>query len=142
MIVLIHGALGAACGMMFRRPGPTVAAAFISHFVVDAICHDEPIDESNDLRLDVIALDGLLLGLAMVLVAKRQGPFSAQSLGALAASLPDAEHLLGGRRGLLEPPVHSVFPHAIWPSRRISLGRQFLIGVAAWLALLKCRSSA
>ena len=142
MIALIHGALGAACGMMLCRPGPTVAAAFISHFLVDAIGHDEPIDENKYLRLNLIALDGLLLGLALVFVARRQGPLSAQSIGALAATLPDAEHFLGRRWRTLEPGIHAVFPHAVWPSKRLSLRRQFLIGAVAWLALLACSSGA
>ncbi len=142
MIALIHGALGAACGMMLRRPAPTVAAALTSHFMVDAISHDEPFDENNHLRPDLIALDGLLLGLALVFVGRRYGLFSPETLGALAASLPDAEHLLPGRQTAPVPAVHAMFPHAVWPSKRISLRRQFLIGVAAWLAILSCASSA
>ena len=137
MIALIHGALGAACGTMLRRPAPTITAALISHFFVDAISHEEPFDEREDPRPVLIALDGLLLGLALVFVARRHGPVSPQSLGALASSLPDAEHLLRRRKGVRRSPVHGIFPHAIWPSKGISLRRQFVIGAVAWLALLK-----
>ncbi len=74
MIALIHGAVGASCAMVFRRRREGVAAALISHFVVDSIRHDEPFDENHKMRLNLIVLDGLLLGLALVLVGRRQGP--------------------------------------------------------------------
>lgn len=135
MIASIHGALGVTCGMILRRPGLAVAASLISHFLVDAIAHDEPFDEDKNLRLDLMALDGLLLALALVLVGKRYGPLSPQCLAALAGALPDAEHLLRRRKAVGKSTVHGQFPHAIWPSRQIGLRNQFLIGAAAWLAL-------
>ena len=122
--------------MVFRRRREAVTAALISHFVVDTIRHDEPFDESHEMRLDLIALDGLLLGLALVLVGKRHGPLSPQFLGALAGALPDAEHLLLRPTQEHAPKVHTQFPHAVWPSKPIGLRRQFLIGAVTWLALL------
>lgn len=138
MIALIHGALGATCGMLLRRRSPTVAAALISHLVVDAINHDEPTDGSGNLRLDVVALDGLLLGLALLVLSRRHGVFSPQTVGALAACLPDLEHLLPrpcmrGRSGRHEP-----FPHARWPSHKLNIWAQFAVGAVAWIALLSC----
>ncbi len=137
VIELVHGALGATCGALLKCRPPTVAAAFISHLVLDAINHDEPLDENQRLRLDVVALDSLLLGAALVLLARRRGITSAESLGAIVGCLPDAEHFLHRlRRTRSGWAVHGPFPHAEWPSRGISVWWQFAIGVAAWLPLL------
>ena len=137
VIELVHGALGAACGALLKCRPPTVAAAFISHLVLDAINHDEPLDQNQRLRLDVVALDSVLLGAAFVLLVKGRGITSAESLGAIVGCLPDAEHLLRRwRRTRSGWAVHSPFPHADWPSRGVSVWWQFAIGAAAWLALL------
>jgi hypothetical protein len=130
MIGLVHGAVGATCGSLLRRRGPTVAVAFLSHMVVDAIRHEEPLDERGRLRLGVLALDGVLLGLAWLVVRARHGAFSPQSLGAVVACLPDVDYFLLGSV------VHKPFPHGRWPSRRMGVWWQFSIGVVAWLALL------
>lgn len=137
MIELVHGALGAACGALLKRRPSTVAAALISHLVVDVINHDEPLDDDQKLRPDVVALDAVLLGAALVLLARRRGITSAESVGAIAGCLPDAEHFLHRlRRTRSGWAVHGPFPHAEWPSRGIGVRWQFAIGVAAWLALL------
>ncbi len=136
MIALIHGAVGAACGSFIRRPGATVAAALISHFLLDAFRHEEPFDENERLRVDLIALDGLLLGLALMFVGRRYGLLSPQALGALAGPLPDGEHLIFRPRSMKRSKIHKHFPHAVWPARAVNLRRQFLIGAVAWLALL------
>ena len=138
MIALLHGALGATCGMLTRRRSPTVAAALISHLAVDAINHDEPTDGGGNLRLDVVALDGLLLGLALLVLTKRWGVLSPESVGALAACLPDLQHLLPrpcmrGRSGR-----HGPFPHARWPSQKLAVWSQFAVGALGWVALLSC----
>jgi hypothetical protein len=130
MIGLVHGAVGATCGSLLRRPGPTVAAALLSHMVVDAVRHEEPLDERGRLRLGVLALDGALLGLAWLVVRGRHGAFSPQSLGAVVACLPDLDYFLLGSG------VHRPFPHGRWPCRKIGVWWQFSIGVVAWLALL------
>jgi hypothetical protein len=130
MIGLVHGAVGAGCGSLLRRPAPTLAAALLSHMVVDAIRHEEPLDESGRLRPAVLALDAALLGLAWLALCARHGVFSPQSIGAVAACVPDVEHFLLGSA------VHKPFPHGRWPARRIGIWWQFSIGIAAWLALL------
>ena len=135
MIASVHGAVGAACGSLLRRRGPTVAAALLSHMVVDAIRHEEPLDEQGRLRLGVLAMDGTLLGLAWLIVRARHGAFSSQSLGAVVACLPDVDFFLTGSA------VHKPFPHGRWPSRKVGIWWQFSIGVAAWLALFACRSA-
>ncbi len=142
MIALIHGALGATCGALFKRRPPTVAVALISHLAVDAINHEEPTDGSGNLQLHVVALDGLLLGLALLVLSRRHGVFSPESVGALAACLPDLEHLLPrpcmrGRSGRHEP-----FPHARWPSQRLNVWSQFAVGALGWIALLGRRHPA
>ena len=139
MIALIHGALGATCGILLRRRAPTVTAALISHLAVDAINHDEPTDGCGSLRLDVLALDGLLLGLALLALSRRYGVFSPQTVGAVAACMPDLEHLLRrlcpcGRSGRHEP-----FPHARWPSQKLNVRSQFIISALGWIALLRLR---
>jgi len=135
MIALVHGAVGATCGSLLRRRGPTVAVALLSHMVVDAIKHEEPLDGRRRLRLAVLVLDGILLGAAWLVVRARHGAFSPQSLGAVAACLPDVDFFLTGSA------VHKPFPHGRWPSRRIGIWWQFSIGVVAWLALFTCDSA-
>jgi hypothetical protein len=121
--------------MVTRRPGQAVAASLILHFMVDAINHTEPFDENKNLRLDLFALDGLLLALGLAVVAKRFGPLSPPCLGALAGALPDTEHVARRRLAFVESTVHGHLPHGVWPSKPIGLRHQFLAGAAAWLAL-------
>jgi len=136
MIVLLHGAVGAACGIALRRRLPAVAVALMSHYALDAIGHDEPLDESGGLLPDVLAVDAALLGLALLATAAGRGIASPETLGAVAACLPDVEPLL--RKRLMWPRggTHGSFPHGRWPSRKLSLRGQFAAGVAAWLAVL------
>ena len=136
MIALIHGALGATCGVLLKRRPPTVATALISHLIVDAINHDEPFDKKGSLRLDLVALDALLLGAAFLLLTRRYGIISAESLAAVAGCLPDAEHFLHRRRTQSGWAAHGPFPHACWPPARVNMWWQFSIGAVAWLALL------
>src|SRR3972149_4497115 len=125
MIALLPGALGAPCGMLTRRRVPTVAAALISHLAADAINHDEPTDGGGNLRLDVVALDGLLLGLALLVLSRRHGVFSPESVGALAACLPDLEHLLPRPCMRGRSRRHEPLPQARWPSRNLDVRPQF-----------------
>jgi hypothetical protein len=120
--------------MLLRRRPATLVAAFVSHFIVDAIAHDEPLHEDRIIRVDLVALDVLLVVLAMEYLAMRRGFFSSESLGALAACAPDVEHLLRKRR--TTSVLHDLLPHARWPRRRISTSSQFAIGAIVWLALL------
>ena len=139
MIALLHGALGATCGMLTRRRAPTVAAALISHLAVDAINHEEPTDGGGNLRLDVVALDGLLLGLALLVLSRRHGVFSPASVGALAACLPDLQHLLPRPCMRGRPGRHEPFPHARWPSQKLAVWSQFVVGALGWIAVLGFR---
>jgi hypothetical protein len=114
---------------VLRRRVPAVVVALLSHMALDAIKHEEPMDERG-VRPDVLALDAGLLGLAWLALRARHGTFSPQSLGAVAACFPDLEHFLFGSA------IHRPFPHGRWPARKIGLSSQFRIGVVAWLALL------
>jgi len=135
MIGLVHGAVGATCGALLRRRGVTVAAALLSHIVVDAIKHEEPLDKGGRPRPAVLVLDAVLLGLAWLVVCARHGAFSPQSIGAVAACVPDLDHFLLGSV------VHKPLPHGRWPSGKIGVWQQFSIGTVAWLALLDCPSA-
>ena len=141
MIVLVHGAVGAACGIALRRRLPAAVVALASHYALDAIGHDEPLDEGGDLRPDVIAVDAALLGVVLLATAARRGIVSPETLGAVAACIPDVEPLL--RRRLMWPRggTHGAFPHGRWPPQKMSLRWQFVTGVVAWLAVLGPLSS-
>jgi hypothetical protein len=136
MIALVHGAVGAACGALLQRRRPTVAVALLSHLVVDAVSHEEPFDKRGNLRLDVAAFDGLLTGLALLVVGSRYGVLSPESLGAVAGCFPDVGHLVE-RWGTGSGSVHGWFPHARWPSRKMGVWWQLSIGVIGWLALIR-----
>jgi hypothetical protein len=120
--------------VLLRRRTPTFVAAFVSHFLVDAINHEEPFDEDGDLRVGLLTFDALALSLAMVFVSVRRGALSPESLGAVAGCVLDVEHLLRerGRR----PVLHGLLPHARWPSRELGILSQWAIGVVAWLPVL------
>ena len=141
MLVLVHAAVGAACGIALRRRLPAAVVALASHYALDAIGHDEPLDERGDLRPDVIAADAALLGVALLATAARRGIASPETLGAVAACIPDVEPLL--RRRLMWPRggTHGAFPHARWPPQKMSLRWQFVTGAVAWLAVLGPLSS-
>ena len=79
MMVLVHGAVGAACGIVLRRRLRAIAVALISHYALDAIGHDEPLDESGDLSPGVLAADAALLGLALLATAARRGIASSEA---------------------------------------------------------------
>lgn len=134
MMPLVHGGLGACCGVLLRRRLPALVVAVLSHLLVDAINHEEPWDEDGNLRAGLLTFDALVLSLALVFVSVRRGAFSPESLGAVAGCLLDGEYLL--RKRARGPVLHRLFPHARWPSRSIGLRSQFAIGAVAWLAVL------
>ncbi len=137
MLTLVHGAVGATCGALLQRRWLAVTAALISHFAVDAVSHEEPLDRQGGWRHDILVVDALLLAPALLALCNRYGAFSPQLLGALVACLPDFEHVLAERGN--PPVVHRSFPHARWPSRKVSVRGQFAVGAVAWLVLLYYR---
>lgn len=94
MIVSLHVASGAAAGVLLEsRLGALVAGPFL-HLLGDRLPHHDIPSH----RFETWTGFG-----ALALVALRQGPLSAATLGAVASSIPDVEHVFrlprpGGRK--------------------------------------------
>jgi hypothetical protein len=114
VIVPLHVATGAAVGALTRSPVAAAALGPVLHAAGDRMPHQD------------IASDQWEIGSGLVLVsvlAAVRGPLDATVMGALAASAPDAEHLVplprpGGRK--------------LFPSHRIP-GWHRAGGAPAWL---------
>jgi hypothetical protein len=117
VIVSLHVATGAAGGAITRsRPG-AVALGLALHALGDRMPHQD----IRSVRFEIRS--GLACALAL---AVRHGPLSPVTVGALAASAPDLEHVFplprpGGRK--------------LFPSHRIH-GWHRAGGVPAWAQLL------
>ena len=117
MIVSLHVATGAAGGALTRsRPG-AVALGLVLHALGDRMPHQDVASRRFEIG------SGVACALAL---AARYGPLSPVTIGALAASAPDIEHVLplprpGGRQ--------------LFPSHRIH-GWHRAGGVPAWAQLL------
>ena len=115
MIVSLHVATGAAGGALTRSRAGAAALGLVLHALGDVMPHHDI--ESRDFEI------GSGVACALVLAA-RHGLFSPITIGALAASAPDLEHVvdLPGERKL-------------FPSHRIP-GWHREGGVPAWAQLL------
>jgi hypothetical protein len=117
MIVSLHVATGAAGGALTRsRPG-AIALGLVMHALGDHMRHQDISSRRFEVRSGVVCV--------LALIA-RHGPLSPVTLGALASSVPDVEHLFhlprpGGRK--------------LFPSHRIP-GWHREGGVPAWAQLL------
>lgn len=117
MIVSLHVATGAAGGALTRSRPAAIALGLLMHALGDRMPHQD-IDSR---RFEVRS------GIACVLaLAARHGPLSPVTLGALASSAPDVEHVFrlprpGGRK--------------LFPSHRIP-GWHRAGGVPAWAQLV------
>ena len=117
MIVSLHVATGAAGGALTRSRPAAIALGLVLHALGDHMPHQD-IDSR---RFEVRS------GVACVLaLSARHGPLSPVTLGALASSVPDVEHVFrlprpGGRK--------------LFPSHRIP-GWHRAGGVPAWAQLL------
>ena len=89
MIVALHVATGAATGALTRSRIAAVAIGPVLHVASDRVPHRHPRHASVDY------LTGLL---AFAALARRRGGSDAATLGALAAVMPDAEHLVPALR--------------------------------------------
>jgi hypothetical protein len=94
VIVSLHVATGAAAGSVVRSRRAAVALGLALHLAGDLVPH-------QDIRSRRFELGSGIAG--MVLVIARRGPLAAATLGALAASSPDIEHVIrlprpGGRK--------------------------------------------
>jgi hypothetical protein len=114
LIVSLHVATGAAAGALTRSRAAALALGPVLHALGDAMPHHD----IRSRRFEV--LSGVACALA---IAVRHGPLSPVTLGALAASAPDLEHVLP-RLGERE----------LFPSHRIP-GWHREGGVPAWAQL-------
>ena len=127
MIVSLHVATGAAAGTLLRSPGAAVAAGPVLHALGDHMPH-------MDIRSRPFEIGS---GLAMVAaLAVRHGPLAPATIGALAASAPDLEHVLP----LPRPRGRKLFPSHRVPgwhrSRGLSARVQLLLaGILFGIAL-------
>jgi hypothetical protein len=117
MIVSLHVASGAAAGVLLESRVGALAAGPVLHVLGDRVPHHDIPSRRFETWTGVGAL---------ALVALRHGPLGAATLGAVAASIPDVEHVLrlprpGGRK--------------LFPSHRV-LGWHREGGVPAWTQLL------
>jgi hypothetical protein len=117
MIVSLHVASGAAAGVLLESRLAALAAGPLLHLLGDRIPHHDIPSRRFETSTGVGAL---------ALVALRHGPLSAATLGAVAAAIPDVEHVLhlprpGGRK--------------LFPSHRVH-GWHRVGGVPAWSQLV------
>lgn len=94
MIVSLHVATGAAAGAAVRSRLGALALGPLLHLVGDRVPHQDISSRRFEIGSGVAAV---------VLLAARRGPLDAATIGAIAASVPDLEHVLrlprpGGRK--------------------------------------------
>jgi hypothetical protein len=117
MIVSLHVATGAAGGALTRSRPAAIALGLVLHALGDRMPHQDIGSTRFEVRSGVVCV--------LALIA-RHGPLSPVTLGALASSAPDVEHIFplprpGGRK--------------LFPSHRIP-GWHRPGGVPAWAQLL------
>ncbi len=117
MIVSLHVATGAAGGALTRSRPAAIALGLVMHALGDRMPHQDIDSRRFEVR------SGVLCVLAL---SARHGPLSPVTLGALASSAPDVEHVVhlprpGGRK--------------LFPSHRIPDWHREG-GVPAWAQLL------
>jgi hypothetical protein len=117
VIESLHVASGAAAGAALRSRTAAIVVGPVLHFLGDLIPHQDIASRRFEVGSGV---------LGVLAVAARRGPADAATLGALAASAPDIEHVVrlprpGGRK--------------LFPSHRVP-GWHRPGGVPAWAQLL------
>src|SRR5215207_6131983 len=117
MIVSLHVTSGAAAGVVLESRLGALVAGPVLHLLGDRMPHHDIPSRRFETWTGIGALG---------LVALRHGPLSAATLGAVAASVPDVEHVLrlprpGGRK--------------LFPSHRVH-GWHRRGGVPAWAQLV------
>ena len=144
MLGIVHSAAGAWLSKAARSRREAILFGVLSHVVLDFLGHEEPFDDDGSPRLEVLLTDlGLTLTAIVWLAAQREW-LSLDSLGSVAAILPDAEHLISLSRGSHKKlfPSHR-FENLLHSKTRpkLSVKVQFLLGMLLWL-LLPCGSGA
>jgi hypothetical protein len=89
MIIALHAATGAATGALTGSRLVALAVAPVLHIASDRVPHRHPAHDS---------LDYLAGALAIGILARRRGAFDVATIGAVAAILPDVEHVVPGVR--------------------------------------------
>jgi hypothetical protein len=117
MIVSLHVATGAAGGALTRSRPAAIALGLVMHALGDHMPHQDIDSRRFEVQSGVVCV--------LALIA-RHGPLSPVTLGALASSVPDVEHVFplprpGGRK--------------LFPSHRVP-GWHRAGGVPAWAQLL------
>lgn len=84
MIVSLHVATGATGGLLARTRARALLLGPLLHVVADALPHQDIASRRFEIRSGVASL---------ALLAARRGPVDPATLGALAASAPDLEHV-------------------------------------------------
>jgi hypothetical protein len=85
MIVSLHVATGAAGGVLVRSRPAAVALGLFLHLVGDLVPHRDIDSRRFEISSGVAG---------MLLLIARRGPFDSATIGALAASSPDIEHVI------------------------------------------------
>ncbi|MEP6910031.1 MAG: hypothetical protein ABI896_06315 [Actinomycetota bacterium] len=116
MIVSLHVATGGAGGALVGSRSGALLLGLALHGLGDAIPHEDFESEGFEIRTGVAAL---------IALAIRYGPFHPVTIGAIAASAPDLEHVIdfprpGGRK--------------LFPSHRVE-GWHKEGGISAWAQL-------
>ena len=89
MIVALHAATGAATGVLTRSRSVALAVGPLLHVVGDRIPHRHPAHSAWEYVAGLAAIATL---------ARRRGVLDAATLGAVAAMMPDLEHLFPAMR--------------------------------------------
>jgi hypothetical protein len=127
MIVALHAASGAAAGAVTRSRLAALVLGPVLHVAADRVPHRHPSDELWEYIGGVVAVG---------LVAGRRGLFDAATLGAVAAVLPDAEHLAPALR-LRGVKVFHPRPGGPRSSAGVSVGIQALVAALILAPLLR-----
>ena len=116
MIVSLHVATGAAGGALVRSRSGALLLGLALHGLGDAVPHHDIESQGFEIGSG---------GTALLALAARYGPFHPVTIGALAASAPDVEHVL---------PLPRPGGRALFPSHRVE-GWHRDGGLPAWVQL-------
>jgi hypothetical protein len=85
MIVSMHVASGAAAGALVRRRGLALLIGPVLHLAADRVPHQDIPSQRFEITSGAASV---------LLLALRRGPLDAATIGGIAASAPDLEHVL------------------------------------------------
>ena len=117
MVTSLHVATGAAVGTLVRSRRQAVVLGLVSHALGDRVPHQD----NASRRFEIVSAAA-----GIVLLAVTRGPTDRATVGALAASVPDVEHVIR----LPRPRGRKLFP-----SHRVA-GWHRSGGLPAWAQVL------